>query len=797
MPQVDIGTPVSGYDFSAQPSPNPAGFEYLGNQYVFLSQGNENSGGGATMHLRCFKSTDGGTTWVEKDSAGAPNIQDITNFGNAFTICRDGATVYALYVRAHTAAFPVNAVIDGFTVIQFDLGADTWGLSTDYAAPVLDFMQINAALPAGLATAIQVNLALRGPGDMVFFYSGPVEAVVGRTGKARMYYATFDGTTFGVGVELPGQSVSSSVFKPNGHTVDSSTGVTHFLGLFGNSVYHVAMDSGGGFGAPETVTAAIYLSNATLGQVTSPLVFASSGNRYLSFVALVDDGATQSNRFFFAQTVAGTGALAWFNSVISSGVYGTDPEVIDLNPRGGSKTAQAVAFSVQGSTVVVGWTFWDDPNFLGYFYYSQADFPTLAWSGVAIVITTSLAFATPNQISSWPVTGAVAFVGSSIDPGFDYPGQGEVAQYNGVPVSSNPPSLDCGNPPDGEVGVAYTAQLQASDGTPPYTFAIVAGALPDGLSLDAATGIISGIPTTPGTFPYTAQVTDSAAQTAQVDCSITITELTISGNPPPGVIGVPYTTTLTATGGTPPYSFSIISGSLPGCLALDGSTGEISGTPCSAGTFSFTAEVTDSLGATASDVFTIIISGPAGQQVTVAGHVPNPVRPKNAWDHCLECVRIYQRLICKRICPKPRPMISWPWDESEGIPPDAVPFRQTGGILTPFPVDGDVDILQFQVPVGYDAVLMQGYNLYLGTGFVQGSGDILWRLKINSYYAMDWGSVAFSLGSVRDPFPFSDCIFLTSRQLVTLQVNVPNPSGMIQVGASRIIGGLMGFYLPR
>ena len=172
--------------------------------------------------------------------------------------------------------------------------------------------------------------------------------------------------------------------------------------------------------------------------------------------------------------------------------------------------------------------------------------------------------------------------------------------------------------------------------------------------------------------------------------------------------------------------------------------------------------------------------------------------PKNDWDHCLDGVRECFRLVCKRVCPKPRPMISWPWDQEEGVPPDAVPFRQTGGIVTPLTAAGDVAIFSFRVPVGYDGIILQGYNLYQGTGFVQGSGDILWRLRINnSYYVKDWGSVAFSLGGVSDPYPFSDALFITSGQTVTMLVNVPNTSGTIQVGASRILGALMGYFLPR
>jgi hypothetical protein len=64
-------------------------------------------------------------------------------------------------------------------------------------------------------------------------------------------------------------------------------------------------------------------------------------------------------------------------------------------------------------------------------------------------------------------------------------------------------------------------------------------------------------------------------------------------SPPPGTVGSLYSTTLAASGGTPPYSWTVASGSLPSGLSL-ASGGVISGTPSAAGTFSFTVEVTDS-----------------------------------------------------------------------------------------------------------------------------------------------------------------------------------------------------------
>lgn len=173
----------------------------------------------------------------------------------------------------------------------------------------------------------------------------------------------------------------------------------------------------------------------------------------------------------------------------------------------------------------------------------------------------------------------------------------------GPQVASTSPLLS------GEVSFAYAAQLRGTGGTQPYSWALTAGSLPTGLGLSAIGGL-SGIPTTPSVYSFTVQITDAVgSQSTPTTFGLTIIPaVSIStASLPGGTEGTLYSTSLAAAGGTAPYVWSLVAGSLDPGLSLT-SGGVISGTPTTAIVYAPTFQVTDALGYSAQRALSLTIA---------------------------------------------------------------------------------------------------------------------------------------------------------------------------------------------
>jgi hypothetical protein len=213
---------------------------------------------------------------------------------------------------------------------------------------------------------------------------------------------------------------------------------------------------------------------------------------------------------------------------------------------------------------------------------------TILPSGLALNPTTGLISGTPNAGGNYGFTVTVSDSASTPHTG---------TQQLGILVVGQ---LQLGNSlADAIVNKQYYTNLTVNGGKGPLAWSILSGSLPSGISLNPQLGTFSGVPTQLGTSTFTVQVKDSstAQQTAQANVTLLVKpqDLVMAQSLPARIpLNVPFTGDAVVTGGIPPYAWSIQSGGLPPGLTLQPSTGELSGTPTTLGSYNFVILATDS-----------------------------------------------------------------------------------------------------------------------------------------------------------------------------------------------------------
>jgi hypothetical protein len=179
----------------------------------------------------------------------------------------------------------------------------------------------------------------------------------------------------------------------------------------------------------------------------------------------------------------------------------------------------------------------------------------------------------------------------------------ELVSTNVAPFSINAASL-----PDGEQNAPYLASIEISGDNGPYVVDIIKGSLPAGLTIDNE-GTITGIPSASARAKsFTVRVSQSGSYVTKSFKITVIKAVSINtARLRTGTVGKSYSTTLKAKGGKGPFNWFLASGSLPAGLALNGTTGAITGVPAEKGTFTPTIGVTDALGGAAQKVITLIV----------------------------------------------------------------------------------------------------------------------------------------------------------------------------------------------
>jgi hypothetical protein len=125
-------------------------------------------------------------------------------------------------------------------------------------------------------------------------------------------------------------------------------------------------------------------------------------------------------------------------------------------------------------------------------------------------------------------------------------------------------------------------------------------------------------------------------------------------------------------------------------------------------------------------------------------------------------------------------------------PPDGIPFDYTNYTSTPG-VGAAIPVITFTVPEGFHGVIKKVGNVYIGAGFVEGSGSLVWQILQNNGVIRNYDNMLASLGTVTAPGDLAGSILIFEQQVVTLQVN--NVS--LVAGGTQVGGRLGGWFFPK
>lgn len=374
----------------------------------------------------------------------------------------------------------------------------------------------------------------------------------------------------------------------------------------GNGTFAAAPQVTQSFTVNGIVPGAPIIGTATAGDRQASVTFTgppnTGGSSITGYTVTSSPGGLTGNGANSPVTVAGlTNGTAYTFTVTATNSVGT-----------GNPSAASNSVTPQGTQTI---------NFSNPGAQNFGTSPTLtatATSGLAVVFTsttTSVCTINASGQLSTVSPGTCTINGNQAGNGTFLPAS-QVQQSFAIVVPGGAVSFGTPSPlPDATGGTPYSLTIIAVGGAAPYTFSLTGGALPTGMAFSSA-GVLSGTPTSAGTFNFTVHLVDAATQTADKTYQITVNAPAIALTPttvPQGKVGVAYTSTmLSASGGNAPYTYSVTSGALPAGLFLS-PAGQLSGSPTAAGPFNFTVTATDKFNFQGTQAYT----GTIDQQVPI------------------------------------------------------------------------------------------------------------------------------------------------------------------------------------
>lgn len=412
-------------------------------------------------------------------------------------------------------------------------------------------------------------------------------------------------------------SVAVSGSASHGSAVASGTSITYTPtpGYSGPDTFTYTATNADGTSAPATVTVTVSqptlaitpatLPGATAGSAYNQTLSSSNGTAPYTYAPVsgsVPPGMTFSSAGVFSGTPSNSGN---FNlSIRSTDQYGATGTV-------------SYTISVAAPTIAVS------PATLPNGTYGSAYSQTVTASGgngsYSFAVTSGslpsgMTLASGGALSGTPTaSGSYSFTVTATDGNSFTGSRGYTLTIASPTLSLSPASV-----PGGSTGTPYSQTFSTSGGIAPYSYSLLGGALPSGITLSGG-GLLSGIPIVAGTFNFTVRSTDAHGQIVDSAYNLVIGAPSINLAPStlgPMTQGVAYSQTLSASGGTAPYSYAVTSGALPSGMTLS-AAGLLSGVPTSAGASNFTITATDSFGFTGWRAYGLTVTAPA----PVAGNV--------------------------------------------------------------------------------------------------------------------------------------------------------------------------------